>query len=127
MTPEFLTAEDVIELHARLITSYGGTLGVRDRALLEASVDEPRSRFGARLVHSSLFDMAGALLLHLARDEPFVDGNRRTALFAALVFLDLNGVTLRPSPALVELAVQAGAGKSSRARIADELRLLEAV
>lgn len=54
----------------------------------------PRATFDGRFVHDDLFAMAAAYAFHIAQNQPFVDGNKRTGLAAALVFLDLNGVTV---------------------------------
>lgn len=54
----------------------------------------PRATFDGQFVHEDLFAMAAAYAFHIAQNQPFVDGNKRTGLAAALVFLDLNGVTI---------------------------------
>ena len=89
--PDFLTVEEVVALHHEQIERYGGLGGVRDKALLESAVAAPRSSFEGELLHESVFHAAAAYAFHLAQNQPFLDGNKRTALAAALVFLDLNG------------------------------------
>ena len=89
--PEFLEVEDVLDLHAQQLAIYGGGFGVRDQSLLESAVAMPRAGFGGEFVHGDLFEMAAAYAFHIAQNQPFIDGNKRTALLAALVFLDLNG------------------------------------
>jgi death-on-curing protein len=68
--------------------------GLRDRGALESAVAMPRATFDGVFVHDDLFAMASAYAFHLAQNQPFVDGNKRTGLVAALVFLDLNGITI---------------------------------
>jgi death-on-curing protein len=91
VSPEFLTVEDVEQLHDEQLRLFGGLDGVRDRGALEAAVAMPAASFGGEFLHVGLFAMAAAYAFHLAEDQPFVDGNKRTALNAALVFLGLNG------------------------------------
>jgi death-on-curing protein len=107
--PDFLTAEDVLLLHEEQLARYGGGAGVRDPAALESGVAMPRATFDGQFVHADLFAMAAAYAFHIAQNQPFVDGNKRTGLAAALVFLDLNGVTVtdtdgRLYPAMIDVA-----------------------
>lgn len=89
--PDFLELEEVLELHARQLDAFGGSPGIRDRGLLESAVASPRATFGGDYLHPTLFLMAAAYAFHVAENQPFVDGNKRTGLDAALVFLRLNG------------------------------------
>jgi len=84
----FLTLEDVLELHEMQLESYGGATGIRDRGLLESAVMMPQASFGGDYVHAGVFEMAAAYAFHISENQPFVDGNKRTALVSALVFLD---------------------------------------
>ena len=84
----FLSVDDVIELHEMQLESYGGATGVRASDLLESAVMMPQASFGGQFVHADVFTMAAAYAFHIAENQPFVDGNKRTALAAALVFLD---------------------------------------
>jgi death-on-curing protein len=92
--PVFLDVEDVLLIHEEQLPRYGGSAGVRDRALLESAVTMPRATAGGEFAHGDLFAMAAAYAFHIAQNQPFVDGNKRTGLLAALVFLDLNGVAI---------------------------------
>jgi death-on-curing protein len=94
MQPLFLEVDEVLEIHVDQIQRYGGSAGVRDIGLLESAVAMPRASFGGEFAHPTLFDMAAAYLFHIAGNHPFVDGNKRTALAAALVFLRLNRVRI---------------------------------
>jgi death on curing protein len=92
--PEFLDLDEVLALHEYQIAGFGGSPGIRDRGLLESAVAMPRSTFGGHYVHETLFAMAAAYAFHIAENQPFVDGNKRTGLGAGLVFLRLNGYRL---------------------------------
>jgi len=88
-----LTVEIVREIHAEAIARFGGSDGVRDMALLESAVAAPQASFGGRSVYADLTEVAAAYLFYLCRNHPFIDGNKRAALGACLVFLRLNGMT----------------------------------
>jgi death-on-curing protein len=92
--PDFLSVEDVLLLHEEQLARYGGAAGVRDPGALDSAVAMPQATFDAQFVHEGLFAMAAAYAFHIAQNQPFVDGNKRTGLAAALVFLDLNGVAI---------------------------------
>jgi death-on-curing protein len=94
-TPEncfHLTVEIVREIHAEAIAKFGGSDGVRDLALLESAVAAPQASFGGKSPYKDLTEVAAAYLFYLCRNHPFVDGNKRTALGACIVFLRLNGI-----------------------------------
>ena len=95
--PVFLDVEDVLLIHEQQLARYGGAAGVRDAALLESAVAMPRATAGGEFAHEDLFAMAAAYAFHIAQNQPFVDGNKRTGLLAALVFLELNGVVIADS------------------------------
>jgi death on curing protein len=88
--PEFLTLEDVLQIHEEQIDANGGIRGIRDQGLLESAVMMPQASFGGEYLHQNLFEMAAAYAFHIAENQPFLDGNKRTALVSALVFLDIN-------------------------------------
>ena len=118
----FLDVDDVIELHASQLELFGGGAGLRDQGLLESAVAQPQASFGGHLAHDGLFAMAAAYLFHLVSNHPFVDGNKRIGLIAALVFLDLNGVSIaHPTEALYELTMGVAEGRIDKAAVAAEL------
>ena len=99
--PEFLILEDVLDIHARQLARFGGAAGIRDRGLLESAVAAPQAAFGGEWLHTDLFEMAAAYAFHIAENQPFVDGNKRTGLLCAIVFLDINGISIAfPDPRL---------------------------
>ncbi len=125
MTPEFLDVDDVLEIHAGQVAEHGGSDRLRDRALLESAVAQPMAAFDGQFLNEDLFAMAAVLLLSLVKNHPFVDGNKRTALLAALTFLDLNGHPIEsPSPLLDAMTLEAAAGGLDKHEIARRLREL---
>jgi death-on-curing protein len=113
---EFLTLDEVLDFHDRQITRYGGSAGIRDLGLLQSALAMPQASFGGVFAHADVFEMAGAYLFHLAKNHPFVDGNKRTAALAAHVFLDLNGWSLgATSKAYEDLVVRVAEGSTDKA------------
>ncbi len=123
MATQFLDIEDVLEIHAGQIASYGGSVGLRDRGLLESALAMPQASFGGELLHCDIFEMAAAYLFHLVLNHPFIDGNKRVALECSLVFLEINEVSIEASDdELVDLTLAAAQGESSKQQIADFFR-----
>jgi death-on-curing protein len=91
-----LDVEAVLAIHEEVLAAHGSLSGLRDRALLESAVAAPQASFGGTPLIRDPIEIAAAHLFYLCRNHPFVDGNKRTALAAALVFLDANG--LLPDP-----------------------------
>lgn len=121
--PEFLDIEDVVELHALQLARYGSTDGVHDRGLLDSALAQPQATLEGEFVHPDLFAMAAAYLFHVVQNHPFVDGNKRTGLLAALVFLDLNGISItHGSPGLYDLTLGVAEGRLTKAGVAETLR-----
>lgn len=103
----FLNLEDVLALHEMQLERYGGAIGIRDQGLLESAIGTPQASFGGEFVHHGLYEMAAAYAFHIAENQPFVDGNKRTALAAALVFLDWHQMELdEPSEELYRAMIQ---------------------
>jgi death on curing protein len=96
--PAFLTLDEVLGIHADQVRWYGGASGLRDLDLLRSAIAMPETTFDGEFLHPSVFEMAAAYLFHLARNHPFVDGNKRTVFMCALVFLGLNGERLEADP-----------------------------
>jgi death-on-curing protein len=91
---EYLTLEEVLLLHARLIQRTGGSGGVRDLGLLDSALARPQATFGGEDLYPGLWHKAAALMHSLVKNHPFVDGNKRAALTATGLFLELNGYTM---------------------------------
>jgi death-on-curing protein len=123
MEPLFLTLDEVLEIHGDQIERYGGTLGVRDIALLESALAAPQAGFGGRYLHGDLFEMAAAYLFHLVQNHPFLDGNKRAGAAAALTFLEVNGIKTKvPNQELVEIVLSVAQGRTEKVAITEFFR-----
>lgn len=91
-----LTVDIVKEIHATVLAEFGGSGGIRDEGLLHSAVAAPQSTFGGISPFADLREVAAAYLFYICRNDPFIDGNKRAAMTAAIIFLRLNGV--EPSP-----------------------------
>jgi len=121
----FLTLAEVVEIHADQIQRYGGSEGIRDMSLLSSAVAMPYASFSGRFFHSDLYEMAAAYAFHISQNHPLVDGNKRTALAAALVFLEMNGVSIvDPERKLYDAMVSLASGSLSKIGFAEVLRSL---
>ncbi|WP_068634765.1 type II toxin-antitoxin system death-on-curing family toxin [Thauera butanivorans] len=83
-----------LAIHDRQLAEHGGAGGVRDEALLDSALARPQQRHAYGEPPPDLADLAASLAFGLARNHPFVDGNKRTAAVACEVFIELNGCTL---------------------------------
>jgi death-on-curing protein len=118
-SPVFLTLDEVLALHADQIERYGGRGGIRDLALLESALGVPQATFGGAILHGSLPEMAAAYLYHIVQNHPFVDGNKRTGLAAALAFLGLNDQDLGASEdEVVDLTLGVARGEIAKSEVA---------
>jgi len=94
---KYLTAEQVLFIHARLIAETGGEHGVFNLGLLLSAVARPQATFDGQDLYPGLFSKAAALLESLIGNHAFVDGNKRTAITSAGIFLRINGYRLTAS------------------------------
>ena len=119
----FLTLDDIIESHQNQIDTYGGSHGIRDIGLLESAIAQPEASFGGQYLHADIFEMAAAYVYHLVMNHPFVDGNKRVGLEAALIFLEINNENLKASDQeLVDLVLKTTAGQVGKREIAEFFR-----
>lgn len=122
-SPAFLTLSEVLRIHEDQLERYGGERGVRDIGLLQSAVSMPAAGFAGRFLHEDLFEMAAAHLFHIARNHPFVDGNKRTAVVCALVFLALNDPEIDASEdELVKMVRGVAQGRVRKDAVAQFLR-----
>ena len=123
MPPLFLNLEEALAIHHDQIHRYGGKGGVRDLGLLPSALAMPSAGSSTEYYHSDLFEMAAAYVFHIVKNHPFLDGNKRTAAVAALVFLAMNGVQVRATnEALVDTVLAAAAGTLQKSGIAEFFR-----
>ena len=105
--------------------SLSGSGGIRDRGLLESAVAMPQSAFGGEWLHADLFEMAAAYAFHIAENQPFIDGNKRAGLLSAVVFLDINGISLDyPDDRLYQAMIDIANKKSDKKSFAELLKEL---
>jgi len=127
-TPEncfHLSVDIVREIHAQAIARFGGSEGVREVALLESAVAAPQASFGGKSPYADLAEVAAAYLFYLCRNHPFIDGNKRAALGACIVFLRLNGIEPRTDgPEWAELVLAVASSALDRAETTARLRKL---
>lgn len=98
----YLTAEQILFLHARLVAETGGSHGVRDINMLLSALGRPQASFDDRDLYPDLYHKAAALMDSLIRNHPFVDGNKRTGIASTALFLVINGYRLVASNAEFE-------------------------
>ena len=121
--PVFLTLDEVLAIHSDQIRQYGGASGIRDLSLLQSAIAMPETSFDGEYLHGNAFEMAAAYLYHISRDHPFLDGNKRTALMCALVFLGLHEQQLDAKQgSIYELVDGVAAGNIDKSTVAVFLR-----
>ncbi|HYU24577.1 MAG TPA: type II toxin-antitoxin system death-on-curing family toxin [Thermoanaerobaculia bacterium] len=118
MNPLFLALDEVLGLHAEQIRLFGGSSGIRDVGLLQPAMGSVEATFGGAFLHETIFAMAAAYLYGICRSHPFIDGNKRTAVGAALTFLEMNGVEVdADEDAFYDLVIRVAEGRVSKASV----------
>ena len=105
MTMRYLSAEEILVLHAFVVDETGGSHGVRDIGLLQSIAHKPQSQFGGKELYRGVFKKAAVFLEAVVNYHVFVDGNKRTALITATRFLYLNGYELIATNIAVEKTI----------------------
>jgi len=109
--PKWLLQEFVIAAQSMVLAEHGGPPGIRDLNMLELALARPKNK-QAYEPKCSVYDLAAAYSIGIAMDHPFVDGNKRTALMAGLVFMEINGCTFAaPEPETASIFESSAAGK----------------
>jgi death-on-curing protein len=88
--PVWVTEEDCLSFHDKLLARFGGASGVRDKGLLISALARPQHVFAYQ--KPSLFDLAAAYAHGIVKNHPFIDGNKRSGFLAATLFLEANGI-----------------------------------
>lgn len=91
---KYLTRHDVITLHDLYVELFGGSLGVRDEKLLDSAISRSQASYGGEDLYKTVYEKAATLMHGILFNHPFIDGNKRTALFSASRFLYINGYEL---------------------------------
>lgn len=125
---QFLQLNEVIEFHRELVVRYGGLLGIRDLGLLESAVLQPQISFDGKYLYSTVHEMAAVYMVHVIKNHAFIDGNKRTGVMCAIIFLEINGFEFKkPSQKsnkdiLYELAIKIAAEKMAIKKVTIFLR-----
>jgi death-on-curing protein len=118
----FLTLDQIVQLHVLVVGETGGSTGIRDLGRLESVVGAQNQYVFGKETYTDPMQKAAALIRGIIGDHPFVDGNKRTALLTALTFLKINGVNLTISQGDLEnFAVQVAIDKLNVSSIANWL------
>jgi death-on-curing protein len=126
-TLRHLTVAAVKAIHAEVLAAHGGSPGIRDETLLESAVAAPQATMMGQQLISDPIEIGAAYLFYLCRNHAFIDGNKRTALAACLVFLESNGLLPEaklPTDAWEELVLDVAASKIDRDATTRRLRKL---
>lgn len=119
----YFSIEDVLHLHELSITQFGGSSGLRDQGLLEAAIAMPLAQFGGVDLHPDVESKAAAYLFHISQAHAFVDGNKRTAMAAALTFIVLNGFDYDATDKeLIEIGMGVAAGAIGKDELIERIR-----
>jgi death-on-curing protein len=108
--PKWVLRETVLLLHEQSLADFGGSPGIRDEGLLDSALDRPKNLLAYG--NPGIFDMAASYGFGLAKNHPFIDGNKRTAFLVAILFIELNGFVFHAEEAdatVQVLALAAGA------------------
>ena len=123
MHPQFLTLEEVLELHLGLVSTFGGSTSLLSSGRLESAIATPAQAMGGRFLHPDIPEMAAAYLFHVCQAHAFEDGNKRVALAACIVFLKMNGWELTAGFDAIERCVfQLAGGGMTKAEVTSFVR-----
>lgn len=119
----YLSAEQVLFIHDRIIRETGGAHGIHDIAGLLSAVGRPQATFDGEELYPDIYSKSAALIESLIGNHPFVDGNKRTGIVAAGIFLLLNGYRLKADQQeLVDFAIAISTGEITFAGIVEWLQ-----
>ena len=117
------TVQDIYELHIQLEKTFILSSGIRDEKLLASAVNTPFQTFMGNDLYPSIYDKAAQLCYGIAKNHPFTDGNKRTALHSMYVYLIINGFDITATQQEVEdLIINVAAGKMTNTELAEWLR-----
>ncbi|UJD96449.1 type II toxin-antitoxin system death-on-curing family toxin [Lelliottia amnigena] len=121
MTLQFISAEEIVLFHDKLLSVTPGVAGMPDPGRAEALLYRVLNKYEYEGI-TDIWILAAMHLMAISRGHIFNDGNKRTALFITLLFLKRNGIFLVANPAYVDMTVEAAAGRLSLEEIAQRLR-----
>src|SRR5580658_710935 len=112
---EYLTLDELLEIHSHMITLFGGLRGIRDKTLLQSAIEMPKSTMFGEDLYPTIYDKAAAYLFCIIKNHPFNDANKRTGCTTAYLFLQANNISIRFSDEDYEdLAVGVASGQISK-------------
>jgi death on curing protein len=115
--PRWITHAQIVRIHDEQLAIFGGPSGLRDAGLLQSAIDRPRNEY--TYGETKLAALTAVYAFGLARNRPFVDGNKRAAFVSIVVFLEKNGVDVDLSqPDAVQVILELAAGKLTEAELA---------
>jgi death on curing protein len=103
--PIWLTDAQVVDFHGEQLAQFGGPPGLRDASALGSALGRPQNKWAYG--ETDLAALAAAYAFGLAKNHPFIDGNKRAAFMAMMIFLRVNGVPFEPTPAAAAAAILA--------------------
>ena len=119
----FLTRQDIEIMNKLAIENYGGLYGIRDDTLLEGAIARPQNLYFYE--NAGIFELASCYAFAIAKNHPFLDGNKRTAFFAMVQFLENNDITINiETQQAVDLMLDIATDKMTIKQVADFLRSL---
>ena len=119
--PRWITYDQVMAIHSRQLRRFGGAPGLRDEGMLRSALERPINKW--HYEQAGLAELAAASAFGLAKNHAFVDGNKRVAFLAMMVFLRTNGVRFAPDPAHATKIIMAlAAGEVSEASLTRWIR-----
>lgn len=123
--PIFVSRDVVMDIHRASLDRHGGIDGLREPGLLDSALTQPEATYYYR--KADLAGIAAAYAFHIAQNQPFLDGNKRTALGAALLFLKINGVDVDryDNDALYDAMIGIAEKRLDKAGLADVFRQLD--
>jgi death on curing protein len=117
--PKWIEGDEVIAIHGRQLAEHGGAEGLRDSNLLQSALARPRQLFAYSDPTADLSMLAAAYAFGIAKNHPFVDGNKRTAAVVCETFIMLNGADLTADDAdMTQMFLQLAAGDVSEDQLA---------
>jgi death-on-curing protein len=119
--PKWLTYEQVVAIHSRQLRRFGGSAGLRDDGLLRSALERPANKW--HYEQAELPVLAAAYAFGLAKNHPFVDGNKRIAFMTMMIFLRRNGIRFAPDQAqATKMILALAAGEVSEESLARWIR-----
>lgn len=122
--PAWISEELVIAVHARQITEHGGSAGIRDKTLLQSALARPQQLYAYGNPSPDIAALAASLAYGIAKNHPFVDGNKRTAAVLCELFIMVNGMSLEASDQeMLSVFLALAGGSLNEEELSDWLRL----